>query len=101
MASCGSGRDRTSAQTRRAGRNIADAVKPALVALRDRLADVAWDKAAIQQAIKDTIGEHKLKMPQLAIPLRVLVCGTAQTPSIDAVLSLFNRNDVVERLRTV
>ncbi len=81
--------------------HVTDAVKLALVALRDRLSDVAWDKAAIQQAIKDTIGEHKLKMPQLAVPLRVLVCGRAQTPSIDAVLSLFDRNDVLTRLRTV
>jgi glutamyl-tRNA synthetase len=81
--------------------HVTDAVKPALVALRDRLAEVAWDKTAIQQAIKDTIGEHKLKMPQLAIPLRVLVCGRAQTPSIDAVLSLFNRNVLLDRLRTL
>jgi hypothetical protein len=30
-------------------------------------------------------------MPQLAPALRVLVCGRAQTPSIDAVLALFPR----------
>jgi glutamyl-tRNA synthetase len=29
-----------------------------------------------------------LKMPQLAMPVRVLVMGTAQTPSLDAVLEL-------------
>lgn len=81
--------------------HLTDSVKPALEALRERLANIDWDKGTIQQAIKDTIAEHKLKMPQLAIPLRVLVCGRAQTPSIDAVLSLFNRNDVLARLRTV
>jgi glutamyl-tRNA synthetase len=81
--------------------HVTDAVKPALVALRERLASIDWDKATIQQAIKDTITEHKLKMPQLALPLRVLVCGRTQTPSIDAVLSLFERNDVLARLRTV
>ncbi len=81
--------------------HVTDAVKPALEALRERLANVDWDKATIQQAIKDTIGEHKLKMPQLAIPLRVLVCGRAQTPSIDAVLSLFARHEVLARLQHV
>ncbi|MEK8033147.1 glutamate--tRNA ligase [Ideonella sp. DXS29W] len=81
--------------------HVTEAVKPALIALRERLTTVAWDKAAIQQAIKDTITEHKLKMPQVAIPLRVLVCGRAQTPSIDAVLSLFNRHVVLDRLRTL
>lgn len=77
---------------------VTDAVSPALAALRERLATVAWDKSAISQAIKETIGEHKLKMPQLAIPVRLLVCGRAQTPSIDAVLALFDRETVLARL---
>ena len=80
--------------------HVTDAVRPALAALRARLATVAWDKAAISQAIKDTIGEHKLKMPVLAIPVRLLVCGRAQTPSVDAVLSLFDRETVFSRLQT-
>ena len=40
-----------------------------------------------------------LKMPQLAMPVRVLVMGTAQTPSLDAVLALSLRQDVLDRLR--
>ena len=74
-------------------------MRPALQDLRERLAIVAWDKAAIAQSIKETITVHKLKMPQLAIPLRVLVCGRTQTPSIDAVLALFDRDMVLARLR--
>ena len=80
---------------------LSDAVRPALVALRTRLAEVAWDKAALAQAIKDTLTEHKLKMPQLAIPLRLLLCGRAQTPSVDAVLALFDRQTVLTRLRAL
>ncbi|MEN9843975.1 MAG: hypothetical protein RLZZ612_1804, partial [Pseudomonadota bacterium] len=38
--------------------------------------------------------------PQLAIPLRVLVCGRAQTPSVDAVLALFEKNIVLKRLQS-
>ena len=74
-------------------------VHAALQALRDRFATVDWQAAAIQQAIKQTLVEHQLKMPQLAVPLRVLVCGRPQTPSVDAVLALFNRNDVLDRLQ--
>ena len=51
------------------------------------------------QAMKATLAEHGLKMPQLAPAVRVLVCGRAQTPSIDAVLALFQRGTVVSRLR--
>jgi glutamyl-tRNA synthetase len=78
---------------------ITDANKPAIVALAKRLADVAWDKAAINQAIKDTMGEFGMKMPQVAIPVRLLVCGRAQTPSVDAVLALFDRDVVLQRLQ--
>jgi len=42
---------------------------------------------------------HALKMPQLAHAVRVLVCGRAQTPSVDAVLELFARDDVLARLQ--
>jgi glutamyl-tRNA synthetase len=80
--------------------HVTDAVRPALAALRARLAAVDWDKTSISQAIKDTIAEHKLKMPVLAIPVRVLVCGRAQTPSVDAVLALFDRETVLARLQT-
>lgn len=79
--------------------HVSDAVKPALAALADKLAATEWNKAGIQAAIKETITAHGLKMPQLAIPVRVLVCGRAQTPSVDAVLELFDKENVVERLR--
>ena len=76
--------------------------RPALVQLRDRLAALeTWDAAAINAAIKAVIGELKIKLPQLAIPLRVLVCGRAQTPSVDAVLALFEKNIVLKRLQSV
>lgn len=80
--------------------HVTDAVRPALVALRDRLVEVAWDKASIAAAIKATLAEHGLKMPQLAHAVRVLVCGRSQTPSLDAVLELFTREQVLWRLRT-
>jgi glutamyl-tRNA synthetase len=81
--------------------HVTDAVRPALQDLRERLSTVAWDKASLAQAIKEVLGRHQLKMPQLAPALRVLVCGRAQTPSIDAVLALFPRQTVLSRLRGV
>jgi len=78
---------------------LTDAVKPAVAALAERFKGITWEKAAIAQALKDTLGEHGLKMPQLAIPVRLLVCGRAQTPSVDAALALFERDAVVQRLQ--
>ena len=79
-------------------RHVTDAVKPAIAALRERLAGVAWDATSIGAAIKQVLADHQLKMPQLAMPVRVLVMGTPQTPSLDAVLALHRRELVLERL---
>ncbi|WP_052231294.1 glutamate--tRNA ligase [Tepidimonas taiwanensis] len=78
--------------------HVTDAVRPALRALAARLADTEWTTAAIGAAIKATLTEHGLKMPQLAMPVRVLVMGTPQTPSVDAVLALHRRENVLARL---
>lgn len=79
--------------------HVTDAVKPALATLREKLAASEWSKPAIAAAIKETLGAHGLKMPQLAHAVRVLVCGRAQTPSVDAVLELFAREKVLSRLQ--
>ncbi|PZP28915.1 MAG: glutamate--tRNA ligase [Roseateles depolymerans] len=80
--------------------HVTDAVRPALTLLCSRLDELTdWTKAGIQQALKETLAEAGLKMPQLAIPVRVLVCGRAQTPSVDAVLELFDKKIVIERLQ--
>jgi glutamyl-tRNA synthetase len=81
-------------------KHVTDAVKPAIAALRDRLAAADWTTPAIAAAIKDTLAEYGVKMPQLAMPVRVLVMGTPQTPSLDATLALHQREKVLERLRS-
>ena len=81
--------------------HLTEAIKPAITALAGKLAMVDWDKAAIAAALKATLGEFGLKMPQLAIPVRLLVCGRSQTPSVDAVLALFDREVVLARLASV
>ena len=73
----------------------------ALPALADFIAgvnDVAWEAPAISALIKACIGKHGLKMPKLAMPLRVLLTGQAQTPSVDALIALFPRELVLKRL---
>ncbi len=81
--------------------HLTDAVRPAVAALADKLSTVAWDKASIAVAIKEVLVAHGLKMPALAMPVRVLTMGTAQTPSLDAVLSIFSRETVLKRLKEV
>ncbi len=79
--------------------HVTDAVRPAVRSLAQQLEACPWDKAAIAAVIKSVLAEHGLKMPQLAMPVRVLVMGTAQTPSLDAVLALHDKKVVVGRLQ--
>jgi glutamyl-tRNA synthetase len=65
---------------------------------RARAGELTWDRAAINGLIKQIVVELKLKMPQVAVTLRVAVTGQTQTPSIDAVLELIGRDTVVARL---
>ena len=78
--------------------HLTDAVRPALAALAETFRSMAWTREAIQAALKATLSAHALKMPQLAIPVRLLVFGLAQTPSVDACLALMPREQVVARL---
>ena len=78
--------------------HVTDAVCPALAKLADALALCEWTKPAIAAAIKQVLVDTGLKMPQLAMPVRVLVMGTPQTPSLDAILELMTREGVLARL---
>ena len=79
--------------------HVTDTVRPALGKLADALAGCEWNKAAIAAVIKLVLADTGLKMPQLAMAVRVLVMGTPQTPSLDAILELMKREDVIARLK--
>ena len=74
-------------------------VLPALRELTDKLASIHWEKTAISAALKETLAAHSLKMPKLAMPVRVLVTGEPQTPAIDATLELLGQTRVVTRMQ--
>ena len=72
---------------------------PALRMLQAKFIELAvWDKAGLSAAMKVVLTASGLKMPQLAMPVRVLVLGRVQTPAIDAVLELLGRETVLARL---
>jgi glutamyl-tRNA synthetase len=80
-------------------KHITPAVLPALDALAAKLGALSeWSIATVSAAFKEVLAEQGLKMPQLAMPVRVLVMGTPQTPSVDAVLFLCGKEKVLERL---
>ncbi len=78
-----------------------DPTRPAVQMLAAKLADladVAWDRNSIAAVIAEVLKATGLKMPALAMPVRLLITGRTQTPSLDAVLELLGRDVVLARL---
>lgn len=81
-------------------KHLTDAARAALNSLSGRFeAADAWSAEAVSAAIKATMADHGLKMPQVAIPLRVATLGVPQTPAIDAVLVVLGRERTLARMR--
>ena len=71
----------------------------ALEELAMELASVAWTRESLGAAMKAAAARHGLKPGSVMMAMRVLVCGTRETPAIDAVLALLGREAVIARLR--
>ena len=81
-------------------KHVTEAAAPLLDAFAAAIETVEWNKEAIAAAIKDVLKAQGAKMPQLAMPVRVLTLGTAHTPSVDAVLELLGREKILARLKS-
>lgn len=73
-------------------------IKPVLAQLAEMLRTVDWQAEAIHHAINEVVTQHQLKFPKVAMPLRVLLTGIAQSPSIDQVMVLLGRDEVLARV---
>ncbi|ULJ63446.1 glutamate--tRNA ligase [Wielerella bovis] len=66
----------------------------------DKLAQLeTWSAESIHDLFKPFCDEEGIKMGKLGMPLRLAVCGTAKTPSVDAVLALIGKEEVLRRMR--
>ena len=82
----------------RLAEHLTAATRPAVQGVAEAFADLPWTKEAIAERLKSETKKHGLKPPQLFMPLRMLVAGTTQTPSLDAVLALLPREAVRARI---
>lgn len=78
---------------------LTGAVSQALADFLEGLPAVAGDREGIAGLMKSVLKSHGLKMPALAIPLRLMVFGVEQTPSVDAMLALLPAQVIVARVR--
>ena len=62
------------------------------------LIKIDWTKEAIHNVMNDVVTLHAIKFPKLAMPLRVLLTGIAQSPSIDVVMEILGHDETMKRL---
>lgn len=79
-------------------KHLTQDILPVLNALAAALADTEWSAEAIHAAIDHAVQSNGLKFPKVAMPLRVLITGGAQSPSIDAVMALLGKTEVLARI---
>ena len=80
--------------------HLTETARQALADFAKQAETIDWNRVEIAALIKSLLATHGLKMPQLAIPLRVAVAGTTQTPAIDAVLEILGKQTVLARIAT-
>lgn len=62
------------------------------------LPEIENEVTALGGYLKHTLTGLGMKMPQLAVPLRIALTGQAQAPSVDALLHVFGPTLVIERV---
>ena len=79
-------------------KHITTDILPVLHALKETLDTTDWTVEAIHAAINDAVTANELKFPKVAMPLRVMLTGGAQSPSIDAVMAILGKAETLKRL---
>jgi glutamyl-tRNA synthetase len=67
--------------------------------LAEKLATIDWTAEAIHGAINEIVTNLQLKFPKIAMPLRVMLCGIAQSPSIDQVMVILGQKETLNRIQ--
>jgi glutamyl-tRNA synthetase len=78
--------------------HLTDEARPALAEFIAALESVPWEAPAIGERLQATLKAHGLKMPRLAMPLRVILTGQTHTPSVDVLIALLGRPAALARL---
>mgnify|MGYP000005145230 CR=1 FL=1 len=75
-------------------------VMPLMKAMMAQLQSAEWKVESIHNIIEQTVVNNGLKFPKVAMPLRVMLTGNAQSPSIDAVMHLLGQQETLKRMAT-
>lgn len=78
--------------------HLTDVNRPAIDWVTQQLFSVQWNKPAIAAMLKEAQTQFSVKTPQVMMPLRILLTGSAQAPAVDALLLTLGREESLRRL---
>jgi len=81
-----------------AEKHVTEDVLPVMKTMHAALVGLDWNVEALHDLIQRTVTENNLKFPKVAMPLRVMLTGGAQSPSIDAVMAILGKQEVLARM---
>lgn len=83
-----------------ARKNLTPDAVAVLDCLHQKLSDTgAWEAEAIHQQVEAAVAQLGVKFGKVAQPLRVAVCGTTASPSIDVTLALLGPGRTLSRIQ--
>lgn len=80
-------------------KHITPEIKPVLAEFLAKLDALTWNAEALHALMNETVAAYQLKFPKLAMPLRVMLIGIAQSPSIDQVMAILGKEKSISRIK--
>jgi glutamyl-tRNA synthetase len=80
-------------------KHITADILPALKILGEKLQNIDWTAENIHEVINVIVTQNALKFPKIAMPLRVMLTGIAQSPSIDQVMAILGKDETLKRMQ--
>lgn len=91
----------SSYETAQHSKHITAATASRLLALQQQFNRCdPWSAEAIKKTLNNTASSHQLRFPQLAMPLRLALCGKASSPAIAEVAALLGAEETKSRLKS-
>ena len=79
-------------------KHLTPEILPVLKTLMSALERAEWETESIHHEIEHAVTSNGVKFPKVAMPLRLLVTGGTQSPSIDRVMHVLGREETLARL---
>jgi glutamyl-tRNA synthetase len=81
-------------------KHISLETKDIVLNFKEKIIDLDWTAENLHAVMNDVVKAQQIKFPKLAMPLRVMLTGIAQSPSIDQVMAILGKEQSLSRINS-